>query len=345
MESRGPCTYVTRDWGVHDDRWVSALADLGFEVTTLSLTRDHLSQQTLKEVLESGGGPILAGPLDSVTHLIATTNTAHAHTPHARPLVGLSWGFDLIDMHQRGEGLAWLTRLTGLIIDSPETAAIATGAGVNPDRITYIPWGVDLETFTPNGPRNSPADFGFAPNTRLIVTLRAHEPRYRNQDVVAAFAEIARTTDSCALLIGHSGSQTPALIHMTDELGIGDRVRFLGTLTEADLPPLLRAAAAYVTASEVDGTSVTLLQAMACGSPVVASDSTGNRAWVRPRESGRLFRLADLASLTEAIRDVLDPQGAEETARMAAQGRSVVEENADWVANRSRLLTALDARP
>jgi glycosyltransferase involved in cell wall biosynthesis len=57
-----------------------------------------------------------------------------------------------------------------------------------------------------------------------------------------------------------------------------------------------------VSASEVDGTSVTLLQAMACGTPVVVSDIDGNRGWVTEGKTGRLFRTGDAGEQASAIR-------------------------------------------
>jgi glycosyltransferase involved in cell wall biosynthesis len=343
MEPLGPCTYVTRDWNVHDIRWATALADLGFDVTTLSLHRDNLNEGTLREALAPGTGAILAGPLDSVAHLLVSTGFTETHYPS--PVIGLSWGFDLIEMQQQGADLTWLSDLSGLIVDSVETARIAESVGVETSRITLIPWGVDLDTFSPLGPRSTPEDFNLPREAQLIVTLRAHEPRYRNADVIDAFTSVAQHDASCALLIGHSGSQTSELEDLVTERGLTDRVRFLGTLAEADLPPLLRAAVVYVTASEVDGTSVTLLQAMACGTPVVASDTAGNRAWVVPQETGRLFRTGDPKTLAEALAEALDPSTAADTTRMATRARMLVEENADWSANRSRLLGALALRP
>lgn len=344
MESRGPCTYVTRDWNVHDIRWVTALADLGFEVTTLSFLRDSLTEDTLRETLTHTEGPILAGPLDSVTQSLISTATSTSDPYHQHSVIGLSWGFDLIDMHQRGDDLTWLTELSGLLVDSPETTRIAESAGVEPDRITFIPWGVDLDTFTPHGPAKTAEDFDLPAGTRLIITLRAHEPRYRNSDIIEAFATIAQRDSTCALLLGHSGTHTPKLRNLVEERGLADRVRFLGTLDEAALPPLLRAAAVYVTASEVDGASVTLLQAMACGAPVVASDTEGNRAWVLPGETGRIFQTGDPTSLAEAITEALDPTRTEETRQMATEGCTLVEKDADWAINRTRLLTALAPR-
>jgi glycosyltransferase involved in cell wall biosynthesis len=238
-------------------------------------------------------------------------------------------------MRARGEDITWLAELAGLIVDSPETYEIARTAGVRDDRIRTIPWGIDLETCARADAGFTPESLGLPGTMRMIVTLRAHEPRYRNNDVLTAFIDL--DLDDCALVFGNSGSLTKELKHRARTSRVSERIRFIGTLPEHGIPSLLRSSDVYVTASEVDGTSVTLLQAMACGVPVVASDTPGNRAWVAPGETGWLFRTADSADLGTTLRDVLtaDPDSARERVEAA---RALVRRDADWRANRVRLL-------
>lgn len=325
------CTYVTQAWGVHDERWTTALAHAGFSVQSLSLSRDALNINQVNALLASGEGPVLAGPLDSIT--------AHLTTP--RPLVGLSWGFDLLDMRERGDDLAWISRLSGLIVDSPETYAIALSSGLEPSRIVTIPWGVDITTFSRNGPIIDVRALGFSETSTLVVTLRAHEPRYRNADVIDGFAKAADSNPSLVLAIGHTGSERALLQERVRELGLQERIRFIGMQSEQELPALLRAAHVYVTASEVDGTSVTLLQAMACGTPVVASDTPGNRAWIEPWVTGRLFPVGDVHELATSLLEATAPATITETLTMAQHARARVEAEADWLQNRQRLQVVL----
>lgn len=325
------CTYVTQGWGVHDERWTEALAHVGYSVQTLSLSRDGIDINQVNEVLASGEGPVLAGPMDSIT--------AHLTTP--RPLVGLSWGFDLLDMRGRGDDLTWISRLYGLIVDSPETYAIALSSGLDQSRIVTIPWGTDLTIFTRHGPVMDFQALGFSEKSTLIVTLRAHEPRYRNADVIDGFAQAAGSDPSLVLVIGHTGTEHGLLQERVREYGLEERVRFIGMQTEHDLPALLRAAHVYVTASEVDGTSVTLLQAMACGTPVVASDTQGNRAWIEPGVAGRLFPVGDVHALATSLLDATSPATITETLTMAQHARARVERDANWLQNRLRLQVVL----
>ena len=315
------CVYVTRGWGVHDERWTAALRTLGHDPAIVSLGRD-VDEAGLREVVSSaarGDLPVLAGPLDSVTrHLVGLPS-----------LVGLSWGFDLHAL-DASDDLAWLPSLRGLIVDSDATRAIATKAGVHSDRITFLPWGIDLDAFAFDGPR---ADV----SGPMIVSLRAHEDLYRVGDIVEAFGIVADVVPDAVLVLGHSGSLTSALQSRVTALDLDDRVQFVGTVEEASLAPLLRGAACYVTASSVDGTSVTLLQAMACGAPVVASSTPGNLGWIEPGVTGRIFATGDVAGLASAIIETLSDRDDASIAR----ARELVVANADWSRNIARLDRAL----
>lgn len=331
------CVYVTRNWGVHDERWVAALLEVGCTPFVVSLGRDvHDVLEMREAVLEAaaGGLPVLAGPLDTVTAALVDLDLT---------LIGLSWGYDLVDAERMKVDLSWLGRLTGLIVDSSWNAGIAERAGVGASAITYLPWGVDLSVFQYHGPWIDAFLLGVPPHAPLVVSLRAHEPIYRVADVVRAFAAVPRRRDvhedfpDPYLIIGHEGSLTSELRELARSLGIVDRVRFIGRVDERDLVPLLGRAACYVSAAEVDGTSVTLLQAMACGTPVVVSQTPGNLDWVREGDTGFTFPTGDVAALTEALIAVT----AHYPVSVVERARQQVQERADWRANLPRLRTAL----
>lgn len=332
------CVYVTRGWGVHDERWVSALLETGWTPFVISLGRDVADALELREAVEAaaaGGVPVLAGPLDSVVPALLDLDVV---------VVGLSWGYDLTEAHERGDSLAWLARLAGLVVDSRWNLELACEAGVELDRITYLPWGVDLDTFAFHGPWIDAFLLGVPPHAPLVVSLRAHEPIYRVDDVIRAFAQVPRRLDvhedfpDPYLIIGHEGSLTEELRALVRSLGIADRVRFIGRVMEGDLVPLLGRAACYVSASQVDGTSVTLLQAMACGTPVIVSATPGNLDWVRDGETGFTFPTGDVGALTDALIRVT----ARYPIAVVERARHEVQERADWHANLPRLAHALE---
>jgi len=327
-----PCAYVSQTWGVHDHRWVEALLDSGYEVQVFSCDRDGLTIEQIRSQLAHSQSPVLAGPLTSITRPLVGIS---------RPLVGLSWGFDLFHLQSDGTAMSWLQQLDALIVDSTATRDIALASGLEATRIHSIPWGIDIDTFTSEGPALDLHEWGVSASDTTIVSLRALEPLYRVVDIVDAFALIASDDSAVHLLIGNDGSLRQQLTEHVQARGISDRTTFMGKLPEAELPELLRASTVYVTASEVDGSSVTLLQAMSCAVPVVASATPGNAEWVIPGETGHLFTTGSPHEMAAALSDALhdsahgDPQG------LTTNARDLVKERADWNRNRRALGTIM----
>jgi glycosyltransferase involved in cell wall biosynthesis len=331
------CVYATAGWGIHDERWVAGLREVGLSPRAISLGRDvHDAAGLRASVLAAAGDtlPVLAGPLSSVTYELADLPLR---------LVGLSWGYDLEELDVPGQDLHWLATLTGLIVDSRTNEAIATAAGLDAGRITFLPWGVELTAFPfRDSPESSPIP-GVPDDAPLVLSLRAHETLYRVDDIVAAFAQMTSHMEERGpigdvhLIIGHAGSLTDGLRAQVAELGIVDRVHFIGSIPENKLAPLLRRADCYVTAARVDGTSVTLLQAMACGTPVVASDSAGNLGWVEDGVTGRIFPVGDVTAMAQVIQQTISAVPA----NMTQEARRLVELEADWHANLTRLRTVM----
>jgi len=332
--SNQACTYVTAHWGVHDERWAEALRSCGYKVETISLERDHTSIDEVLAHLHGTSHPILAGPLSTVTKGLLGTRA---------PLFGLSWGFDLVQANDANEELAWLQRLSGLIVDSEYTSSIALRSGMNESQIHRIPWGIDLNTFTPDGPITTPTELGIPAGRRIILSLRALEPVYRVGDIIRAFAAITDQFPDTHLVVGNDGSLRDQLAEIVNELHIANRVSFIGHLGEKDLPPLLRTAACYVSASEVDGSSVTLLQAMGCGTPVVVSNTPGNCEWVQNGETGHLFDVREAADLARALSDILKPSLAGTNSADGLLARALVESRANWTRNSRQLTDILRA--
>ena len=323
-EKRPLVIYVTNGWGVHDTRWVEALEAVGFDVVISGAPTDVTDL-----VASNCAVAVLAGPLFEVTQHIGRITV---------PLIGLSWGFDLNEELPNLPVLSdttWLQELAGLIVDSQATRDIALSLGVDPARIWVIPWGVDLELFTHNGPTISAVDHGFDNRSRVVLSLRTHDDLYRTSDVIEAFALAAVAAPDLALVMGGSGPLTAAHEARISELGLSSRFRMLGQIPEADLPSYLRGCDAYLTASQSDGTSVTMLQAMACGAPIIASANAGNSQWINKGLTGQTFPVGDIPSLVALL--VSSGRNPDSLAA-AARARALVTEQADWIRNREQLL-------
>lgn len=325
------CVYVTSGWGIHDDRWMSALRSVGFEPLSISLDESVRGTVDLRSEVDAatrGVLPVLAGPLHSVTRQLVGLTA---------PIIGLSWGYDFDELASAGDA-GWLSGLDGLVVDSWANSAAAIDYGLAESRITFLPWGIDLDQFPTDGPQLVPEDLDLPNNAKILVSLRAHESPYRVGDVVDAFIKVSEGIPEAAFVIGHEGTLTDSLRATVHEADLWNRVRFIGRVPERDLAPLLRGATAYVTASQADGTSVTLLQAMACGAPVIASNTAGNQGWITDGVSGLVFPVGEVDMLAACMRRACE----EDLTSLALRARIAVEREADWSANLPRLRRAID---
>jgi glycosyltransferase involved in cell wall biosynthesis len=264
----------------------------------------------------------------------------------------MSWGYDLLHDAKRNAAWRWATRYTlqhsaALVGDCDTIRQLAIAHGMPAERIVTFPWGVDLEHFTPGERWAEPvqsAPEGERPFT--LLSTRSWEPIYGVETIARAFAQVARERLGLRLVMLGNGSQAGLLrqIFSRDGLlegpGTADHPSVLlpGQAAYDDLPRFYRSADLYLAATHSDGTSISLLEAMACGSPALVSDIPGNREWITPGENGWLFPPGDAHALAQAILDAV-----EQRSRLPDMGRSarrLAEQRADWKQNFPLLFAA-----
>jgi glycosyltransferase involved in cell wall biosynthesis len=174
--------------------------------------------------------------------------------------------------------------------------------GAREDRTLTLRNGVDLQQFTPGDRKAARQQFASSRFTWLSVGSLI--PRKGHHITIEA---LARSLD-CNLLIAGSGPLRAELELLAGRLGVGHRVRFLGDVPHAALPGVYRAADVMVLASEREGWANVLLEAMACGTPVIATNINGTAEVVRAPAAGRLMTArtpeALLAALSELRRNM-----------------------------------------
>ncbi|MFN3230933.1 MAG: glycosyltransferase family 4 protein [Alphaproteobacteria bacterium] len=156
--------------------------------------------------------------------------------------------------------------------------------GIDRAKIRTLRNGVDLDLFQPVGRDIARAKWGVTGKTVLSVGLLID--RKGHNLTIEAMQHIPNTT----LLIAGSGETRGELEAQIKSLGLTDRVRLLGQVPHEDLPSLYSAADAMVLASSREGWANVLLEAMACGTPVVATDIWGTPEVVAAPEAGVLIK-------------------------------------------------------
>jgi glycosyltransferase involved in cell wall biosynthesis len=160
--------------------------------------------------------------------------------------------------------------------------------------VTVIYPGIDTAAYTPN-----PAERAPAPVFSYLGRLKKYKGVHL---VIRAFAEAA--VPNAVLEIAGAGDYRSSLETLAASLDLGDRVRFLGRISEAEKLALLRRSWALVFASPKEGWGITNLEAAACATPVVASNSPGIRESVRDGETGFLVAHGDVPAMADAMRRV-----------------------------------------
>lgn len=314
---------------MHDERFVEAWRSQGFDVDAI-VHRSSGSLGALRDQIASATPDVVqAGPVVDVGDDVACVWDG--------PLILTSWNFDLMDEalrgeHERSRAVHAISKASVLLTDNEPATERAVEWGMDRDGIIEFPWGISLAQFEPTGP-SVRASLGWGDDAWVIGCTRRHEAYYDVATVVAAFAMLAERVPEARLLLAGDGSLTSALRDQVAQLGIDDRTAFLGAVAQPDVAPVYRAMSAYVSASHVDGTSVSMLEAMACGTPVCVADIAGNRPWLAGG-TGLSFEAgspADLARKLEGLRT--DAHSADE---MIARARTMVEQRADWDATRRR---------
>jgi glycosyltransferase involved in cell wall biosynthesis len=181
--------------------------------------------------------------------------------------------------------------------------------GLKREDVRVIHNGVDVEFFRPD-----PSVVRAAEPTFLSV---GRLKKYKRIDhAIQAVARLKSRGASVRLRIAGKGDDEPRLRQMVDALAVGDRVSFEGFVTEERKRDLMRRAWATVQPSPKEGWGITNVEAAACGTPTIASDSPGLRESVVHGRTGILYPHGDVDALAAALGRLASDAG--EVARLGA---------------------------
>ncbi len=279
---------------VHVQRWVGEMRARGWRMSLLTARPqaiDGIEQVTLPPVRRStdwlfrvgAARRALARLQPDLVHAHYVTSygylAARAHRGTRCPLVMTAWGSDLL-LTPRESALkrrltAWTLRQADVVTgDSADLLAAATALAPGV-RTELIHWGVDRARFAPAPWADKP---GFD-----AVSLRSWEPNYEIGTLLNAFALVRAAHPQARLHLLGGGSQEAALRAQIERLALADAVQVHGRLDDAGMAAVLARGKLSVSVPRSDATSVSVLESMACGLAVIASDLPANRDWLDAR--------------------------------------------------------------
>lgn len=278
-----------------------------------------------------------------------------------RPVLTMSWGFDLMQDADRN---AWwrsvtrytLARSTFFTSDAIVTRDRAIALGMDPRRTLVFPWGVDLREFAPariqtrsaiKGRLRPPyrAGTGSArrlrmPDDLVLLCNRSWEPRYGVDVLARAFVVAAARNPRLSLILLGGGSQTQLIRTILSHPGTALHVLYAGRVPAAEVAPWYRRADVFVSPSHIDGSSVSLMEALASGLPALVSDIPANKEWIQEDVNGWLFPDGDVDSLADRILAIASTPA--NLGRLGKAARKTAEDKADWRRNFLVLLKAYE---
>ena len=167
--------------------------------------------------------------------------------------------------------------------------------GTAPDNVQVLRNGVDLQLFKPIDRQAARARLGLT--RRTLASVGWLVERKGHHHAIRALRALPNTD----LLIVGEGPERTRLERIAVEEGVSQRVRFLGQIEQKQLPEIYNAIDALVLASSREGWANVLLEAMACGTPVVASAVWGTPEVVAAPDAGVLMKTLDAAGVTEGV--------------------------------------------
>jgi glycosyltransferase involved in cell wall biosynthesis len=340
---------------IHTERWLGYFVQRGHEVHLITVQPEPLDGVTVHD-LRSGipfkplhyavGVPRLRRYLRRIdpdlfhVHFLQGYGYWSAFAKF-RPMALTVWGDDVYEAPQRSALRRWLSRLaltradlvTG---DSRDILAAVGELGADPAKLHEINWGVDFDRFRPISGAAFRRRWDIAPDAPVLISLRSFSRPYYNIERILAMlpALLEREPRAVAVFAAYDGDAEP-LRERAEALGVAASLRFVGRIPHAELPEALAAADVYLSIPSLDATSVSLLEAMACGKAIVASALPSNAEWIEDGVNGHLIEAEDAEALLARSLELLGDRERRE--RFGERCRDIVRARAGYRENMRKM--------
>jgi glycosyltransferase involved in cell wall biosynthesis len=250
------------------------------------------------------------------------------------PLVLTVWGSDiLIDPKQnavyRFLSKQALKRADCIMCCSSAIKGETMQLGAAPEKAEVVFIGTNTTKFSPtqkdtmilqrlNIPESSP----------VVISIRSLRPVYDVETLIRAIPLVLEEVPEVRFIIGGQGEQRNYLEKLAQHLGISDSIRFVGWILPEELPGYLASSDVYVSTSLSDGTSISLLEAMACELAPVVTHIPANQPWIKDGENGFLFPVKNHKMLATKIAYLI--KNAETRKEFGKESRRIVQEKAEY---------------
>lgn len=327
---------------VHMLRWVNAFVQRGIE-THLATQHDPLpgfaAGVTIHRFPFTGGSGYF-GNRSALRRMVARLKPDLVNVHYASgygtltadlrniPVVLNVWGSDVFTFPTKGPLHRWLLarnlRRADRLVSTSEAMAVQVRAVLKENvPITIVPFGVDTMVFTPGVPRTGPGPL-------VVGTVKTLASTYGIDILLRAFAllpERISDREVRARIVGN-GPQEAELRTLSRDLGIADRVDFIGPVAHAQVPAELASMDVFAALSRSESFGVAVIEASSCALPVVVSNVGGLPEVVKDGVTGTIVPPDDPVAAAGALGALLS--NADRRVQMGAEGRACMQRTYDW---------------
>lgn len=349
------CFLATAD-SIHSYKWIKFFAERGHEVYWFSLS--SLSFEPIKNVKFHQLDCFINKHLDIPYNILKlrrllqkiSPDILHAHYAGLYGFIGALSGFSPFVLTAWGSDVLFagkhflkkhfvkytIKRADIITCDAEHMRESIIRLGVNAKKIHIIYFGIDTLIFHPDQKCETLKLKLGASSSPLIISLRNFEPVYDVSTLIKAIPLVLKEFPDAKFLILGKGSEEEKLKNLAKSLGILNNTNFSGFVPNDELPKYLASSDIYVSTSLSDaGIAASTAEAMACGLPVIVTDSGENKLWIKEGENGFIIPIKSPNALAEKIIFLL--KNKDIRIRIGANARKTIEEKNNYYSEMNKM--------
>jgi glycosyltransferase involved in cell wall biosynthesis len=260
---------------------------------------------------------LLIGELDKTIHLVEDLNL---------PKIGISWARDIQRLLNQPKPsiIQGLLKLDLVIVDCEYHKKNLINFGISPNKILNFPFGVNLSKYNFSEKARKHTNY-------IVYSNRSWEPGYGYETLLEAYKEYANYSEKIEFRLAGDGSLRIKLMDKYKSLFNSGKLVILGNISEDENIEELKKSDLYISASEYDGISVSILESMAIGTPVIVSDIPPNLEIISDGKNGLIFNKQKSSDLFFKMNIILNSN--QKMSEFANRSRKIIEAKANWTEN------------
>jgi glycosyltransferase involved in cell wall biosynthesis len=273
-----------------------------------------------------------------IVHLHAQHYLCPAIILNNLPYILTSWGVEVLNLPRANFFFQSWAKITAkkakmITVDAKLLKDLWIKNGIPADKIKVIPFGVDTNLFNSNIDGTAVRKkFQIEDNDTVVISTRPfYNHHYDVERLIRAIPLVSKNHSNVKFIIKGRGPLEDYLKSLAEKLTVSEHIRFVGLTQYNEMGQYLSAANIYVSTCFMDTTSVSLLEAMACGLAPVVTDTIGNREWIEDNVNGFLFPPMDHKKLAEKISQLIENKPL--TKSFGERCAEIVKEKANWKKN------------